>query len=243
MDEKRPIGLTMLFLRCLLMTGAAMIAALIVWWAAFGVLRNMGVIELASMASGRVKETVRALEEDADAPIPSYYRWARFDADGALVAGRGMDGARAEEARAALLGQLRAEHFPYNRFCEVADLPDGGSIVLQYDYSVPYTHPWAQAHLPDFQLSYLALLLLCFAGIIAGAARGMRGSCGRMRGVWRRRRRPWRIVGWMRPLPRRRMCASWARRCAPWRRLGGLWPILWRANGRWSSSAAGRSPR
>lgn len=157
------MGLTALFWRYLLSTGGMLLAVLLLWWLCFGMLINIGFVLPASYAAGQVKSTAEALSRDFDtAAIPHYYRWAVFDASGAMTDSGGMDRRHADYARRALAGE-NTGRFPYYQHHQLVSFPEGAVCVLQYDYSNPYTNPELEGVLPDFMVSMLVLL----AGVCA----------------------------------------------------------------------------
>lgn len=160
---KRPIGLKTVFLRFLVVTGAAMAAAGVLWWLSIGILMNMGAVLPAHTAEKNVQTVLQASEMG----IPYYYKWAYFDADGVL-ADHSQD-MSVQEAQSALQGR-NAAHIPYTDYYASRVFEDGSMLILQYDYSVPYGNAWAQSHLPDFQISMFCLLILSCAGIAALSA-------------------------------------------------------------------------
>lgn len=157
---KRPIGLKTVFLRFLVVTGAAMAAAGVLWWLGIGILMNMGAVLPAYTA----EKNVQTVLQTPEAGIPYYYKWAFFDADGELTA-RSAD-MSVQEAQTALQGR-NAAHIPYTDYYASRVFEDGRMLILQYDYSVPYGSAWAQNHLPDFQISMFCLLILGWAGVAA----------------------------------------------------------------------------
>ena len=73
-----PAGLTALFWRYLLTTGAVILALAVLWWLGMSILIQMQFVYPASTAADGVDDLVYELEAGAITPeeIPYYYRWA-----------------------------------------------------------------------------------------------------------------------------------------------------------------------
>ena len=164
---RRPAGLAALFWRYLVTTAAAVALLAILWWGALTALMRLGAVYPANTAANQAGAVVRALTSGAldTADIPYYYRWAVFD--GESVDPGNMDERHLAYARDALAGELVHPSPFYAQYHVLADLPGGGTCVLQYDFSMPYGAEALQRRLPEFQTCATAALLLSW--LIAGA--------------------------------------------------------------------------
>lgn len=153
-------GLTMLFFRYLLTTGIAILACFLVWWNIFLILLRQGRVLPASTAADGASQVIAELEDGLEPDeIPYWYRWARFSTSGERLDESKMTRSQRNAMARALAGDSYPTGFPYGQYHRFARLPDGSLCVLQYDYSVPYGSAWAQAHLPDFQITALFMLV------------------------------------------------------------------------------------
>ena len=111
---KRPAGLTAVFWRYLLTTGAAVLLLAILWWIGLITLMRHGIVYPANTAEGGVGAVARALSagELDTAEIPYYYRWALFVEGGQVQDPGNMDPRHLDYAKAALAG----ERDPQGRF-------------------------------------------------------------------------------------------------------------------------------
>ena len=104
---KRPAGLTALFWRYLITTGAAMLLLAVLWWIGLTTMMRFGIVHPANTAAGGVDTVSQALStgELETSKIPYYYRWAIFDAGGQVQDQGNMDQRHLDYARATLAGE------------------------------------------------------------------------------------------------------------------------------------------
>lgn len=177
---RRRAGLTALFWRYLITTGAAVVLLAVLWWCGLTALLQTGFVLPAGTAAGQVDELTRTLEAGKIAPaqLPHYYRWASFDRTARVVEARGMDKRHLNYARAVLEGDRTLHGFPYQQYHRSAQLPDGTVCLLQFDYSMPYGSPALQGKLPEFQTCATVVLL---ASWLAAGALSTRHFAGLLR--------------------------------------------------------------
>lgn len=158
---KRPAGLTVLFWRYLLTTGAAILALAVLWWMGLAVLMQMRFVYPASTAADGVGQLVYELGAGAKTPedIPYYYRWAIFDEGRQLTDPGNMNHLQLSYAKAALAGDSIRQGVFYAQYHRAVQLPTGEFCVVQYDYSMPYGLESLQKHLPEFQTCAILILL------------------------------------------------------------------------------------
>ena len=166
---KRPAGLTALFWRYLITTGAAMLLLAVLWWIGLTTMMRFGIVHPANTAAGGVDTVSQALStgELETSKIPYYYRWAIFDAGGQVQDQGNMDQRHLDYARATLAGERDPQGIFYSQYHRVTQLPDGTTCVIQYDYSMPYGAEVLQRRLPEFQTC--ATIVLLAAWLLAGA--------------------------------------------------------------------------
>lgn len=166
---KRPAGLTALFWRYLITTGAAVVLLAVLWWIALTTLMRCGIVYPANTAADRVEAVAQALSsgELNTSEIPYYYRWAVFNADGQVQDQGNMDQRYLNYAKAALAGERDPRGRFYSQYHRLTQMPDGTICVLQYDYSMPYGAEVLQRRLPEFQTC--ATIVLLAAWLLAGA--------------------------------------------------------------------------
>lgn len=166
---KKPAGLTALFWRYLLTTGAVIILLAILWWFWMIVMMRNGIVYPANTAANGVETVVQALSagELDTADIPYCYRWAIFDAGGRVQDPGNMDQRHLDYAKAALAGEPDPQGILYSQYHRLTRMPDGTTCVIQYDYSMPYGSETLQGRLPEFQTCAAIILLLSW--LAAGA--------------------------------------------------------------------------
>ena len=165
---KRPAGLTILFWRYLLTTGAAILALAVLWWMGLILLMQMRFVYPAGTAADGVDHLVYELGAGAKTPeeIPYYYRWAIFDEDRQLADPGNMNRLQLSYAKAVLAGDSVRQGIFYAQYHRAVQLPTGEFCVVQYDYSMPYGLESLQKHLPEFQTC--AVLFLLAAWLLTG---------------------------------------------------------------------------
>ena len=166
---KRPAGLTALFWRYLITTGVAMLLLAVLWWIGLTTMIRFGIVYPANTAAGGVDTVIQSLSsgELETSEIPYYYRWAVFDADSRIQDQGNMDQRHLDYARAALAGERNPQGILYSQYHRVAQLPNGTTCVIQYDYSMPYGAEVLQRRLPEFQTCAMVVLLAFW--LLAGA--------------------------------------------------------------------------
>ena len=166
---KKPAGLTALFWRYLLTTGAVIILLAILWWFWMIVMMRNGIVYPANTAANGVETVVQALSagELDTADIPYFYRWAIFDDRGEVLSDGKMDQRHLDYAKAALAGEPDPQGMFYSQYHRLTQMPDGTTCVIQYDYSMPYGSEVLQGRLPEFQTCAAIILLLSW--LAAGA--------------------------------------------------------------------------
>ena len=159
---KRPAGLTVLFWRYLLTTGAVILALAVLWWLGLSVLMQMKFVYPASTAADGIDNLVYELEAGARTPeeIPYYYRWAVFDRSRQVMDPGNMNRRQLSYAESALAGDSIRHGIFYAQYHRMVELPTGEICVVQYDYSMPYGLESLQAHLPEFQTCAILVLLV-----------------------------------------------------------------------------------
>lgn len=165
----RPVRLQTLFARYLLTTCLTMAVLALLWWTAFMAAMNGEWVLPAYTASVQAEALTKRIGEagilEPDS-IPHYIRWAVFSRDGELTAHAAMKPRRLEQIRrAALEGKLK-QGLLYTQYHRLVPMGGGGTVVLQYDYAVPYKSAGLAACLPDFQ----SMMLVVLAGLLGGAA-------------------------------------------------------------------------
>lgn len=169
-NVRRETGLTGLFWRYLITTGAALVAVALAVLAFVLCVVGSGAVLWASSGAQAADEAVRSAQETGmfePERLPSYVAWAIFGADGDVLDPGTMDERQLDWARAERAGSSMRHGLVYTRYHRWARLADGSSVALQYTYAMPYASVWAQKGLPDFQLSMIVLLLAC--GLLAVA--------------------------------------------------------------------------
>ncbi len=168
--SNKKITLTQLFWHYLLTVGVSAMGllALVVIWAV--VMLSVGLVLPANTAERQVQVVESGLMSGALAPaeVPPYYRWACIDRGGEVTDhSLGLSARRQAQMEAAAEdGSMMASDFPYSQYHRFAPMPDGRLCVLQYDYSAPYTQPWMQQYLPEFQTLTLMLFGLALVLMI-----------------------------------------------------------------------------
>lgn len=139
----------------------------LLWWIIIIMLMNTGLILPANTAAASLQEVERRLnvrevpEEELhlfEESIPYFYHWALLDVDGGLLESDMTAAGQAEAVSVGPCGGVGGG-FPYTRYYQGLRLSDGRSILLQYDYSVPYGNAKLQERLPDFQICAIAFLI------------------------------------------------------------------------------------
>lgn len=166
---RRPAGLTALFWRYLITTGAVVVVLAILWWIALTTMMRCGIVYPASTAADSVEKVAQAISSgELDvSEIPYYYRWAIFSADGQLQDAGNMNQRHLTYAEAALAGERDPQGLFNSQYHRLTRMPDGTTCVLQYDYSMPYGAEVLQRRLPEFQSC--ALIVLLASWLLAGA--------------------------------------------------------------------------
>lgn len=183
---KGGLPLALVIARYFLYVLVAGVALAIAVFAGFMLLVQSGVVYAANHAEEHLPETLAGLESGDIQPedLPSSYRWAVLDATGDVVASD-MDEDAQGLAREAALEGLAVVHcngMGGAAILEKADLPDGGTCVLQYDYLPDFTSRALRDVLPDPQsLMTLALLGLFVAAMALIAVRAARVIARKMR--------------------------------------------------------------
>ena len=156
-----PAGLTALFWRYLLTTGAVILALAVLWWLGMSILIQMQFVYPASTAADEVDDLVYELEAGAITPeeIPYYYRWAVFDRSRQVMDPGNMNRRQLSYAESALAGDSIRHGIFYAQYHRMVELPTGETCVVQYDYSMPYGLESLQTHLPEFQTCAILVLL------------------------------------------------------------------------------------
>ena len=156
-----PAGLTALFWRYLLTTGAVILALAVLWWLGMSILIQMQFVYPASTAADGVDDLVYELEAGAITPeeIPYYYRWAVFDRSRQVMDPGNMNRRQLSYAESALAGDSIRHGIFYAQYHRMVELPTGETCVVQYDYSMPYGLESLQTHLPEFQTCAILVLL------------------------------------------------------------------------------------
>ena len=164
---KKPAGLTALFWRYLLTTGAVIILLAILWWFWMIVMMRNGIVYPANTAANGVETVVQALSagELDTADIPYFYRWAIFDDRGEVLSDGKMDQRHLDYAKAALAGEPDPQGMFYSQYHRLTQMPDGTTCVIQYDYSMPYGSEVLQGRLPEFQTCAAIILLLSWLAV------------------------------------------------------------------------------
>lgn len=162
-------GLAALFWRCLLATGASLVGIALAGMVLVLLLMAQGVILPANTASAQVARLAEGLSLEKITPedIPHYFRWVCLDDAGELLRESeniSTSQRKALEEAAAGAGPV-IRVIPYSQSHHGVLLPDGSLCILQYDFSVPYQAEWAQALLPDFQITLAVVMLVL--GIVA----------------------------------------------------------------------------
>ena len=158
---RRPAGLTALFWRYLITTGVVVILLAVLWWFGMTTMMRYGIVYPANTAASGVEAVAQALssgELDTE-EIPYFYRWAIFDGGGQVRDPGNMDEKHLTYAEAALAGERDPQGMFYSQYHRLAQLPDGTTCVLQYDYSMPYGAEVLQRRLPEFQTCATVVLL------------------------------------------------------------------------------------
>ena len=124
---KKPAGLTALFWRYLLTTGAVIILLAILWWFWMIVMMRNGIVYPANTAANGVETVVQALSagELDTADIPYFYRWAIFDDRGEVLSDGNMDQRHLDYAKAALAGEPDPQGMFYSQYHRLTQMPDG----------------------------------------------------------------------------------------------------------------------
>ena len=124
---KRPAGLTILFWRYLLTTGAAILALAVLWWMGLVLLMQMKFVYPAGTAADGVDQLVYELGAGAKTPedIPYYYRWAIFDEDRQLIDPGNMNRLQLSYAKAVLAGDSVRQGIFYAQYHRAVQLPTG----------------------------------------------------------------------------------------------------------------------
>lgn len=156
-----PAGLTALFWRYLLTTGAVILALAVLWWLGMSILIQMQFVYPASTVADGVDDLVYELEAGAITPeeIPYYYRWAVFDRSRQVMDPGNMNRRQLSYAESALAGDSIRYGIFYAQYHRMVELPTGETCVVQYDYSMPYGLESLQTHLPEFQTCAILVLL------------------------------------------------------------------------------------
>ncbi len=156
-EKRRAVRLSGLFWRYLLSTAAIVALICLVWLFLIRILINMGVILPANTGANHLEETAAALrvqERFEPQEIPFYYRWALLEADGTVLE------SNMERREIERLGERSTRKFFYPQYDRMVELGEGRRCLLRYDYAVYYADPELQKALPDFQITYLGILLL-----------------------------------------------------------------------------------
>lgn len=166
---KKPAGLTALFWRYLLTTGAVIILLAILWWFWMTAMMQYGLVYPANTAASGVEAVAQALSsgELGTEDVPYFYRWAIFDDCGQVLNDGNMDQRHLDYAKAALAGEPDPQGMLYSQYHRLTRMPDGTTCVIQYDYSMPYGSETLQGRLPEFQTCAAIILLLSW--LAAGA--------------------------------------------------------------------------
>lgn len=161
---RRRAGLTFLFWRYLLTTGAIILLLTVLWWIGLTTMMRSGIVFPANTAADEVSTVIHSLEsgEMDTTEIPYYYRWAIFSDDGQTLDEGNMDNSQLEYAKSALEGNSAPQGIFYSQYHRIANLANGMACVIQYDYSMPYGSEVLQERLPEFQTCATIVLLLAW---------------------------------------------------------------------------------
>lgn len=161
----RTASLRGLLLRYLLLTISLCAGLFLAWWMLFSILLNSGFLLPASAAAEACNraaaDVLPAMTADTfdSTRLDPLCRYALFPAPGSPAAlATNMDDRHLELALNAWMGG--SGNLGYTQYHIRATLADGSVCLLQYDYSVPYADPRLRQRLPDFQLTYIALLVV-----------------------------------------------------------------------------------
>ena len=159
--------LSSLFWRYLVTTGVMVAVCTVLWWMAVVACISVGFVYQASVGARNLQKTQERLlrqEEFQGEEIPFYYDWCLVSEDGTVLQAK-MSEKVLKQAKN-VEGDDGMHIFPYSKFFHAMSLKDGSRCVLAYDYSMPYVNPMLQRYLPDFQVTAILLLLVCW-GVIA----------------------------------------------------------------------------
>ena len=166
-----------LLFRYLVRTGLACLAVAAVWFGTILLLIQVGFILPAysgSDATLQAMELLPAMSADHFAPdaLPELCRWVLLDGVSPGQTARAADVLATNMTPSQLSLALALGTTPINtQFYRDVQMIDGTLCRLQYDFSISYVDPALRGVLPDFQLTWTALLLLLLAGVIAWSTR------------------------------------------------------------------------
>ena len=161
----------------LVRTGLACLAVAAVWFGTILLLIQVGFILPAysgSDATLQAMELLPAMSADHFDPdaLPELCRWVLLDGASPGQTAQAADVLATNMTQAQLSLALALGTTPINtQFYRDVRMIDGTLCRLQYDFSIPYVDPALRGVLPDFQLTWTALLLLLLAGVIAWSTR------------------------------------------------------------------------
>lgn len=184
--RKAALPLALIIARYFVYVLAASAALAVVVFAGFVVLIQSGVVYAANHAEEHLSETLTGLSAGDIQPqdLPASYRWAVLDASGKVVASDMDEGGQELAREAALegLAVVRYHGMGGAAILEKAELPDGGTCVLQYDYLPDFTSRALRDTLPDPQnLMTFIFLGLFVAVMVLIAVRAARVIARKMR--------------------------------------------------------------
>lgn len=162
MAKRKLTGLHMVLLRYLVLCGGGCVLILVIWWGIFMQLMSAGFLLPAvasAQACAEARETVAAMTADIESDqISDLCRWAVVQDDTVLqtnMTDRQLKIAlNAYHGGSGNLGMMQYQY--------TVKMADGAFCLLQYDYAVPYADPALRGKLPDFQTSYIVLLVVLF---------------------------------------------------------------------------------
>lgn len=164
---KKPLTLRGVLTRYLILTGACLLALLILWFAGMVLIVSGGFLYPAnenfhvSRTAADELERTGYFDPDSISPL---CRWALLDENNTVLSSN-MKKKYMEELRRYLTG--KPDRFsPYQQFYIEVTLSDKTRCILQYDYSPQYASTLLRELLPDFQMLYGLLGLAAAVFII-----------------------------------------------------------------------------
>ena len=162
MEKRNLTPLRNVLVRYLVVCGGGSLVILLVWWGLFMSLMRNGFL-LPAVTGAQVCSEAREYAATATAEtfdpnaIDPLCRYAILQAGTEHVLQTNMTARQLKKAMNILAGGRQWVMASYQY---VVDMADGARCILQYDYSVPYADPALREVLPDFQTTYILLLIL-----------------------------------------------------------------------------------